>query len=427
MSKKIIAIIWWWAAWMMAAASIVEWYKWTSENAPIVYLFEKNSRLGAKVIISWGGRCNVTTGTFKRKELLQHYTRGAEFLDYAFREFGPKKVRAWFEDHGVPLKQEDDGRIFPVSDDGKDVVKVFEELFKSHDVNIQFKEWVEKITRKTYEDVQDHWWFAIQTDKTSYEVDYVVIATWWEAYAHTWSSWDWYSFARDLWHTITQLWPSLNSFMSKDEWIHDCKWISFPTARLHIEGEKQIKEFGPVLLTHFGITWPHVFVMASHSAFKEVSEQKPLHVRLQIDIEKWYERRNNFFLKVQKISPRKQLINVLATVFPKRFIESFLVEFGFDKYYNVWDLKKEDRKRLCQFLGNWIPLSLVKRRPWDEFVTAWWVVTDEVNPKTMESKISPWAYFVWEVLNVDWVTWWYNLQASWAAGKMAGESIYKSC
>ena len=421
MPKKIISIIWWWAAWMMCAATILEWYQ--GDELPIIYLFEKNNRLWAKVIISWGGRCNVTTWTFKRKELLQHYTRGAEFLDYSFREFWPKKVRAWFEDHGVPLKQEEDGRIFPISDDGKDVVKVFEELFKNHDVQLQFKEWVERVAAKVYEDGSDWWWFKIETDKNTYECDFVVVATWGEAYAHTWSSWDGYAFARELWHTITQLWPSLNSFMCKDERIHACSWMSFPEARLHIPEQKQLKEFGPVLLTHFGITWPHVFVMASYSAFNEVSVENPLIVRLQPDINKWYERWNEFFLKAAKKSPMKQLINIIATEFPKRFVEWLLVEHWLDKYLNIVDLKKDQRKKLCQLLWNGIPLTLIKRRPWDEFVTAWWVVTDEVHPKTMESKITPWAYFVGEVLNVDGVTGGYNLQASWAAGRIAWEGI----
>ena len=127
-TTKSIAIIWWGAAGMMCAARVLEWTE--NPDSVDIHLFEKNSRLGAKVIISGGGRCNVTTGTYKRKELLQHYTRGAEFLDYAFRQFGPKKVRKWFEEHGVPLKQEADGRIFPVSDNGKDIVGVFETLFE---------------------------------------------------------------------------------------------------------------------------------------------------------------------------------------------------------------------------------------------------------------------------------------------------------
>lgn len=101
------------------------------------------------MIISGGGRCNVTTGIFKRQELKTHYTRGGEFLDTAFRNFSPKQVRSWFEDHGVPLKQETDGRIFPISDDGKDIVGVFEQMFEQDSrIDIKYTEGVVDLVRE---------------------------------------------------------------------------------------------------------------------------------------------------------------------------------------------------------------------------------------------------------------------------------------
>ena len=99
------------------------------------------------MIISGGGRCNVTTGFFKMHDLLQKYPRGASFLTPALEQFGPRAIRRWFEKHGVPLKQEEDGRIFPVSDDGKDIVGVFEHLFVSKNVHLHLKEGVKGIVR----------------------------------------------------------------------------------------------------------------------------------------------------------------------------------------------------------------------------------------------------------------------------------------
>jgi len=399
---------------MMAAASLLQ--AWSKAH---IHLFEKNSRLWAKVIISWWGRCNVTTGTFKRKELLQHYTRGAEFLDHAFRQFGPKKVRKRFEDQGVPLKQEEDGRIFPVSNDGKDIVWVFETLFETApNVTIHFKESVDSI--------QSHWPnnFTLTSAHSTYQCTHVVVATWWEAYAHTGSTWDWYSFARSIWHTITPLWPSLNSFMCTQKWIHECSWISFQNAALHC-GEKNITVpwSWPVLLTHFWLTWPHVFVLASHTAFEPITNEQPLDIFLIPDKSKTPYEREQFFLDHSLKSPKKTLTNILSTALPKRFTENFLGEYGFQNNVTMSMITKVQRKHLCKLLGQWIQLTLIKRRPWDEFVTAWWVQTSEVNPKTMESLLVPWVYFVWEVLNIDWVTGWYNLQGSWATWKMAGESI----
>lgn len=415
-SQCSIAIIWWGAAGMMTAASILESCKTQGKDIPVIHIFEKNSRLGAKVVISGWGRCNVTTGTFKRKDLLQHYTRGDDFLDTAFRQFGPKKVRAWFEEHGVPLKQEDDGRIFPISDDGKDVVRVFERMFEQHNVQIYFKEPVDEITKIEQ-------WFQVTTGTNTYMCDTVVIATWWEAYAHTGSTGDGYAFARAMWHTITELGPSLNSFMCTQDWIYGCSGISFPYAHLTTDSGDIPRSTWPILLTHFGITGPQTFVFASHTAFTQIDHQHPLNAQLIPNTHMSYESRISFFQEHKQTTPKKSLINVLATRLPKRFVEQLLGEYEFPKKLTMSDLSKIDSKQLATLLWHGIPLTLTKRRPWDEFVTAWGVVTDEVDPATMESRKTPWLYFVGEILNVDWVTWGYNLQASRAMGKLAGEAI----
>lgn len=117
-----------------------------------ILVFEKNSRLGAKVIISGGGRCNVTTGFFKKQDLLTKYPRGADFLPHALATFGPRAIRRWFETHGVPCKEEEDHRIFPVSDDGKDIVGVFERLFAEKGVEVHLKESIQTISRTTCSD-----------------------------------------------------------------------------------------------------------------------------------------------------------------------------------------------------------------------------------------------------------------------------------
>lgn len=140
--KKRIAIIGGGAAGMMAAATLAEQPRTTEGQ---IDLYEKNSRLGAKVIISGGGRCNVTTGFFKLDQLLSNYTRGAAFLRPALEQFGPRKVMQRFEQYGVKLKTEADGRVFPVSDDGHEVVGVFEQIFRTQQTNILLKTGVTNI------------------------------------------------------------------------------------------------------------------------------------------------------------------------------------------------------------------------------------------------------------------------------------------
>ncbi len=154
-----VAIIGGGAAGMMTVATLLE----NGFNGQVL-LFEKNSRLGAKVIISGGGRCNVTTGFFKKQDLLNKFPRGADFLPHALATFGPRSIRRWFEVHGVPCKEEEDHRIFPVSDDGKDIVGVFERLFIERAVDVHLKESIQAISRTTCSDGTCRG-FTLMTDK----------------------------------------------------------------------------------------------------------------------------------------------------------------------------------------------------------------------------------------------------------------------
>ena len=130
----------------MTAATILEN---TEPGTCQIHLFEKNKTPGNKVIISGGGRCNVTTGIEDKKILLTKYTRGADFIKKAFGKFSPRKCREWFESHGVPLKCEKDNRVFPVSDDGYDIVEVFEKLFAKYrnSIVLHYSEGVEGIQK----------------------------------------------------------------------------------------------------------------------------------------------------------------------------------------------------------------------------------------------------------------------------------------
>ena len=410
MSQK-IAIIGWWAAGMMAAATLLEW--WFSWE---VHLFEKNNNLGAKVIISGWGRCNVTTGNYRWKDLESKYIRGAEFVREAIGQFGPRKIYQWFEDHGVPLKTEADMRVFPQSDNGKDIVGVFERLFYRY-VNLRLHLW------SKIDDIERGYdAFVVHTSAQKMTFDKIIIATGGNAYTHTGSTGDAYARAKKLWHTITSLWPSLNSFLSQDTWMHNFSGIAFPNAKLSLTlqtGEKK-EAIWPMLFTHFGISWPATFVLSAYSSFEQIDKGNPLKVSFAPDSEKTKEFWNSFLLTQAQENPRKKISTILHTSFPDRMID------GINTHIFWWKLEwqmglcsKELRLSLAEYLWWWWMISVIGRRAWDEFVTAGWVSLDEVNKKTMESKIVPWLYFVGEILNIDGVTGWYNLTSSWATGRLA--------
>ena len=194
------------AAGLMTAATIKELNSETE-----VLLFERNSRIGRKIAISGGGRCNVTTGITDKKILLTKYPRGAEFLKKAaFKLFPPQKVIDWFESHGLKLKCEADQRVFPANDNAEAVNELFEKLIPE---TFKLSEAVLEITKSK----QDK--FEIKTNKNSYIVDKLVLTTGGNAYSQTGSKGDGYHFAKSLGHTITELGPSLNSFLVHEDWV----------------------------------------------------------------------------------------------------------------------------------------------------------------------------------------------------------------
>ncbi len=412
MKKQTIAIIGWWAAGMMVAATLAQ-RKMNDDRDRQILLFEKNKSLGAKVIISGGWRCNLTTGYTQRSQLQSKYTRGREFFETSLKKFTPRSVKKRCESNGVPCKMEEDMRVFPVSNDGKDVVRMFEKILDQGWVDIHYKEWIVAI-EKVWES------FKITSMQDTYSVDQVVLTTGGNAYSHTGSTGDGYQFARSLGHTITPLWPSLNSFVTQQDWIHALSGLSFPDAVVHLTlDQKSQKEKWPILLTHFGISGPLTFVAASLSAFETVSADSPLEIRLQPLAEMYHHIWEQFLLDASLWS-KKELATILATRLPRRFAEALLIELDIPPHIPISQLSKVYRTQLADRLGRGIPLSLIQRRPGDEFVTAGGVDTSEIDPHTLESTICPWLYMAGEILNIDGVTGGYNLQMCWSTGRCVG-------
>ncbi len=393
---------------MMAAAALIE-----SGKDCDIHIFDVNKNLGVKVLISGGGRCNVTTGMRDPHLLKKQYTRGADFLKAALSKLTPKGTYDWFEAHGVPLKIEKDLRVFPQSNDGKDVVGIFEKMFTLHNVNIHFQSRVTDILKKNDT-------FEVTTNKTSTIVDYVVIATGGNAYRKTGSTGDGYHFAESLGHTITKLGPSLNSFFVKEEWPKQLSGIALPHAKLTC---KKIKVEGPFLFTHFGISGPVTFAFSSHIAFDEIKNNNQCKIKLypNTNISNW----KKILTTEIKTQGKKFIKTILNEHLPKRFTTSILDQCDIPRDTQLADIPTPKRKKLIELLTNGLSLTLTQRRPGDEFVTAGGVNTDEINPQTMESNITPGLYFTGEVMNIDGVTGGFNLQSSWATGQLAGKSIAK--
>jgi predicted Rossmann fold flavoprotein len=411
--QKRIAIIGGGAAGLICAATLIE-----HGSKAEIHLFERNPILGAKVIISGGGRCNVTTGITDKKVLFSKYTRGADFLKTSFYDFPPEKVVEWFESHGVPLKNEEDNRVFPKSDDGKDVVGAFERLFTRQKVRIQLNEAVKSVA-------PINGLFDVETNKAFYQFDTIVLTTGGNAYQHTGSKGDGYAFAKECGHTITKLGPSLNSFLTQEEWPKNLSGISLENAKLEAiaeDGQKKTAT-GPIIFTHFGLSGPATFALSSHLAFTTITKDSPVTIHLTPVEGRSHDEWDRVLQKKFQENGARQVHNILSEFFPGRLADTILELASINLTKKAAELSKQDRKRIVELLSGKLSMNFITRRPGDEFVTAGGVSLSEVDDKTMESKIMPGLYFAGEILDIDGVTGGFNLQSSWATGRVAGRSI----
>ena len=407
-----VAIVGGGAAGMMCVATILEEHK----NDVEVFLIEKNVLLGKKVIISGGGRCNVTTGIEDLKLVLSKYPRGSKFLQSAMHRFSPVQVRDWFENHGVPLKCEDDLRVFPVSNDGHDIVGVFEKIFRNSKIDLLFKHNMKNIVKEKNKFIIS---FKEQKDL---EVDKVVMALGGQAYRQTGSTGDGYSILEKLGHKITELAPSLNSFLTQEKWPKELSGLSFEKATIKVKGQKKYQFTGPFLFTHTGVSGPAVFALSSLIAFEKYDKQNPLGILIDVlpDLSL-----DNLFLELQNLREenlKKTFKNTLHNFLPKSLAEKVCENLGIDFNKKNVEMSKKDLRIVVEYVKA-IPLTVIGRGAGDEFVTAGGVELSEVDPKTMKSKIVPGLYFGGEILNIDGFTGGFNLQASWATGRAVGLAL----
>lgn len=410
-----VAVIGGGAAGLMTAAAVRE-----VDPSIDVFVIERNDGLGKKVIISGGGRCNVTTGILDVKTVLTKYPRGGKFLAKAMHQFPPQAVYDWFESHGVPLKTQEDMRVFPQSDDGHDVVGAFEQLFSENGTRVLLKTHVARIEKGA-----DGFSIFFRGSDVPLVVDKVVLTTGGQAYRATGSTGDGYAFAMSLGHHITALAPSLNSFGTREKWVADVSGVSFQNATITAKRDGSPSFTGPFLFTHRGVSGPAVFALSSIVAFERYDAARPLDVTIDLFPDSSEAELAARLRSLVAEHPKKSLINVTAMVIPKSLAEILGHELRLDEKKHAIEYSHAAIDACVTWLKG-IPLTVIARGAGDEFVTAGGVELKEVDPSTMESRLCPGLYFAGEILDVDGFTGGFNLQASWATGRLAGESAASS-
>ena len=401
MKQKVI-IIGGGAAGFFAAITIGE----TDQELEVIIL-EKGNNILQKVKVSGGGRCNVTHGCFTPRELVEFYPRGKKELLGPFHQFMTGDTMEWFENRGVPLKIEEDGRVFPVSDSSRTVIDCLTESAKKTGVLVQLNQKVEAITKVGPK-------FNIITDKQEFVADKVLITT-----GSNPKIWDMIS---KLGHKIIAPVPSLFTFKIFDQRIKDIPGISVPNATVSLIGSS-FESNGPLLITHWGISGPAVLKLSSFGALF-LAEKNYLY---QVKVNWLTQHFDKIFQKLKSIKgkdPKKQIsIKSAFEEIPKRLWEKFVAASAIKIEQRWADVSNKQLENLADQLTNSIFNAEGKTTFKEEFVTAGGIDLKEINFKRFESKIHKNLFFAGEILNIDAVTGGFNFQNAWTGGYIAGKAV----
>lgn len=380
-----------------------------------VTLFDRNPKIGRKLLITGKGRCNLTNNC-DRDTLISSVPVNSRFLYSAFAAFSPQDTMEFFESCGVPLKTERGNRVFPKSDKSTDIIDaLFYQLVKLgvRIVNESVTDLILDNGRVT----------GVRTGSSEYSADGVVICCGGCSYPQTGSDGCGYVLAAQAGHSVTEPAPSLIPIVVNEEWCGELQGLSLKNVSLKVINDKNkevYSDFGEMLFTHYGISGPMVLSASSHMNLKKCREygfiidlkpalsEEQLDKRIQKDFEKYI---------------NKDIINSLGDLLPKKMIPVAVRLSGIDPHKKCNEVTRAERLSLLSVIKK-LKLTFHKFRPIEEaIVTSGGIKVKEINPKTMESKLCRGLYFAGEVIDVDAYTGGFNLQIAFSTGYLAGSSI----
>lgn len=406
-----------------------------AEQGADVTILEKTSRVLDKVRISGGGRCNVTHACFEPREFATRYPRGGKALLSPFQKFSARDTVAWFESHGVKLKTEPDGRMFPVTDSSQTIVDCLMNAAQKAGVKVWLNCGLESVVKNvegTFEltlgragsplpaaienkdGAQGTAHPTIAAEKVI--CDHLLLATGGCRVAAAGQM------AASLGHAIEPPVPSLFTFQIESPWLRSLAGVSLESAEVSIPDTK-LRERGPLLVTHWGLSGPAVLKVSAWGAraLHDLNYLFPLLVN-------WLPETNSEsitreFQARRETDGAKLIVNVPLAPLTARLWEQLVLAAGLPRDLRWSALNRQQAQALAQQLTRTEFRVTGKSLNKDEFVTCGGVKLDEVNFKTMESKICPGLFFAGELLDIDGVTGGFNFQAAWTTGWIAGHAM----
>ncbi len=376
-----------------------------------VTILEATNQVLHKVKISGGGRCNVTHHCFNPAELVNNYPRGNKELRGAFSRFQPQDTINWFQQRGVKLKTEGDGRIFPVTDNSQTIIDCLLKTATEAGIKILTNSPVKQVIK------QDFQFLVTLKSRETLTADYLLVATG--------SNRSGYQFAQDLGHKIIKPIPSLFTLKINDSRLQNLAGVSVNHANIYltISKGKKLTQEGALLITHWGLSGPAVLKLSAWGARILYDHQYKLPLTINWLPPYNSETLKSELIKIKQDCAKQKVINYHKFNFPKRLWQS-LVKYSLTNTNKIWsEISKKELDKLATELTRGVFNIQGKGIFKEEFVTCGGVNLKEINFKTMESKICPNLYFAGEVLDVDGVTGGFNFQNAWTTGWLAGLAI----
>jgi len=405
-----------------------------------VLLLEKMDSCGKKILVSGKTRCNLTNAA-GLKEFLTMYGVNGNFLHNAFHSFFRPELLNFFEHYGVVTKEERGGRIFPVSDDARDVLNALGNYLKNCNVRLELSTKVIAV-----EKMKDAL-FAIRTSQGNYQAHTVILATGGATWPETGSTGDGYKIGAALGHKIVALKPALVPLVVEEtDIVRAMQDVSLRNVRAtalqgnareidaalipginYGRGEKKIprppvieSRFGELLFTHFGLAGPIILLMSL--AVGAALENGP--VAILIDLKPALSRAQ-LRLRLQKdfdTYSKKNIAAILKDYLPGKMIVSFVALAGIDPEKQAHQINAREKEKIVELLKA-LRFNIKSSLPLPRaIVTAGGVSLKEIDPRTMASRLMPGLYFCGEIIDIDADTGGYNLQAAFSTGYVAGES-----
>ena len=393
---------------MMAAIS-------AAENGADVLLIEKNKKVGKKLLMTGGGRCNVTNHR-SVDDLIAHIPGNGKFLYSTFSQFNNFDVMTFFESHGVPLKEEDHGRMFPVTDKSKTIVEGLLQALHEKQVTLLTNT---VVTKLLHDETQIQ---GVRTEFEEFTAPCVILTTGGRTYPSTGATGDGYKMAKKVGHTITPLYPTESPLISEEPFIkaRTLQGISLQDIAISVldsTGKTVVSHTMDLLFTHFGLSGPAA-LRCSSFVNQELKSHTPVTVMLDCFPEKTASELVNE-LTVAAHS-KKKLVNALSGILPERLLEFFIHRLAFSDL--VAEQTTEDQLQALAAIMKGFSVTISKTFPLEKsFVTGGGIHLKEVNPKTMESKCINGLYFGGELLDINGYTGGFNITAAFCTGHVAGK------